>query len=430
MSREKFGSISQVLFTLANQLSTFAYQNVQQARLITDLKKAEKEQSKLQSQLIQAQKMESVGRLAGGVAHDFNNMLSIISGNAEMILEELDQDSSVTDYLQEILKATRRSIDLTRQLLAFARKQTIAPQLLNLNDIIEAMLKMLRRLIGEDILLKWHPAENLWTIKMDPSQIDQILANLCTNARDCIQGQSGGEVIIETDNIFISETYFSGREGVKPGEYVMIAVSDSGCGMSRETLENLFEPFFTTKDMGKGTGLGLATVYGIIQQNNGFVNVYSEPGMGSTFKIYLPRFIDLRAEPRPVSEVPADKGGTETILLVEDETGILQMTTLLLKRLGYTVIPTSSPLEAIRIAQSEPGRIDMLMTDVVMPDMSGRQLVHHLTRFIPDLKYLFSSGYTDNVIAHHGVLEEGIHFINKPYTKKQLAAKIRDVLER
>jgi signal transduction histidine kinase len=430
MSRDKFGSISQVLFTLANQLSTFAYQNVQQARLITDLKKAEKEQSKLQSRLIQAQKMESVGRLAGGVAHDFNNMLSIISGNAEMVLEELDQDSDVADHLQEILKATRRSIDLTRQLLAFARKQTIAPQLLNLNDTIEGMLKMLRRLIGEDIDLKWLPAEGLWTVKMDPTQIDQIMANLCANARDCIQGQSGGEIIIETDNVSITETNFSGREGVRPGEYVMIAVSDSGCGMTRETLQNLFEPFFTTKDLGKGTGLGLATVYGIVQQNQGFVNVYSEPNMGSTFKIYLPKYADLRAEPRPLEEAPAEKGGGETILLVEDETGILQMTTRLLERIGYTVLATSSPREAIRIAQTHPGRIDMLMTDVVMPEMSGRQLVQHLTEIMHDMKYLYSSGYTDNVIAHHGVLEEGIHFINKPYTRQQLATKIREVLDR
>jgi PAS domain S-box-containing protein len=426
MSREQFGKIAQVLFTLANQLSTLAYHNVQQARLISDLKKAEKEQKHLQLQLIQAQKMESVGRLAGGVAHDFNNMLSIISGNAEMVLQDADRDFPFFDNLQEISKAAERSTNLTRQLLAFARKQTIAPKVLDLNETLEGMLKMLRRLIGEDIDLAWLPKQDVWPVKVDPSQIDQMLTNLCINARDSIVGI--GKVTIETANVSFDEAYCREHDEFLPGDFVGIVVSDTGCGMDRQTLESLFEPFFTTKEVGKGTGLGLATVYGIVKQNNGFINVYSELGSGTTFKIYLPRYAQVTANASQKESERAVGTGHETILLVEDEKGILQMTTKILERLGYKVLSASSPVEALRAAESYAGKIDLLISDVVMPEMSGRDMAAKLLQVYPGLKCLFMSGYTANVIAHHGILEEGIRFINKPFSIKELAAKVRDIL--
>jgi PAS domain S-box-containing protein len=428
MSREQFGNVSQVLFTLANQLSTLAYQNVQQARLISDLKKAEKEQKYLQLQLIQAQKMESVGRLAGGVAHDFNNMLSIISGNAELILQDTDRDFPFFENLQEISKAAERSTNLTRQLLAFARKQTIAPKVLDLNETLEGMLKMLRRLIGEDIDLLWLPKQELWPVKVDPSQIDQMLTNLCINARDSIEGV--GKVTIETGNDRFDEAYCREHEEFIPGDFVRIAVSDNGCGMDKQTLGNLFEPFFTTKEVGKGTGLGLATVYGIVKQNHGFINVYSEPSCGTTFKIYLPRYAQATEKAPQKGSESADVTGNETILVVEDEKGILKMTTLVLERLGYTVLAASSPVEAIRTVEAHAGKIDMLISDVVMPEMSGRDMAAKLLQAYPGLRCLFMSGYTAEVIAHHGILDEGIHFINKPFRIKDLALKVREILSK
>ncbi len=428
MSREQFAKVAQALFTLANQLSTLAYQNVQQARLISDLKKAEKEQKHLQLQLIQAQKMESVGRLAGGVAHDFNNMLSIISGNAEMILQDVDRDFPFFENLQEISKAAERSTNLTRQLLAFARKQTIAPKVLDLNETLEGMLKMLRRLIGEDIDLAWLPKQDLWPVKVDPTQIDQMLTNLCINARDSIEGV--GKVTIETGNVRFDEAYCLEHDEFIPGDFVVIAVNDNGCGMDKPTLENLFEPFFTTKEVGKGTGLGLATVYGIVKQNNGFINVYSELRCGTTFKIYLPRYAEVTEKASQKGSERAAVTGNETILVVEDEKGILQMTTKLLERLGYKVLSASSPLEAIRTAESHTGKIDILISDVVMPEMSGRDMAAKLLQAYPGLKCLFMSGYTADVIAHHGVLDEGIQFINKPFSIKALAAKVRDILNK
>lgn len=427
MSREQFGHISRVLFTMANQLSTLAYQNVQQARLISDLKTSEKEQQELQSRLIQAQKLESVGRLAGGVAHDFNNMLSIILGNAEMIREDVNENEPFIEHIEEIIKASRRSIDLTRQLLAFARKQTIAPKKINLNETIDGMLKMLDRLIGEDITLTWRPEINLWPVKIDPTQIDQILANLCANARDGIKG--GGRITIETANVTVDELYCQAREGATAGDYVVLSVSDTGCGIDKETMEKLFEPFYTTKDLGKGTGLGLATVYGIVQQNDGRIEVYSEPGLGSSFKIYIPRFKETAGEREGKEAKKDDSRGHETILLVEDEQDLLKMTTLMLRHLGYTVIPASGPSQAIELCESHAGAIDMLMTDVVMPGMSGKELAETLLDSHSDLKVLFTSGYTDNVIAHHGVLDEGIQFINKPFSKQMLSEKIRSVLD-
>jgi len=394
---------------------------------ITEKKQRDAENESLQSQLHQAQKMEAVGRLAGGVAHDFNNMLGIIIGHTDMILEEMGPEHPFYADLLEIKKAAARSADLTRQLLAFARKQTVAPKVIDLNKTVEGMLKMLQRLIGEDIDMEWIPAENAWPVKIDPGQIDQILVNLCVNARDAIADV--GKVTIETGNIVFDEDYCKVHNGFVPGEYTMLAVSDNGCGMDSVTLSHAFEPFFTTKEPGKGTGLGLATVYGVVKQNDGFINVYSEPGQGTTFKIYLPRY---KAKAAPLSEKGSDISsgrGHETILLVEDEPAILRMATMMLGREGYTVLGAGTPGEAVRLATEHPGDIHLLITDVVMPEMNGRDLAKNILSLYPGLKCLFMSGYTANVIAHHGILDEGVQFIQKPFSKQALTAKVRELLD-
>jgi PAS domain S-box-containing protein len=381
----------------------------------------------LDSQLRQAQKMEAVGRLAGGVAHDFNNMLSIIIGHTDMILEQTDSSQPIHPDLQEIKKAGERSADLTRQLLAFARKQTVAPRVIDLNETLAGMTNMLQRLIGEDIDFAWFPGEDVWPVRIDPSQIDQILANLCVNARDAIADV--GKVTIETGNARFDEVYCDRHLGTVPGEYVMLAVSDNGCGMDAETRVNLFEPFFTTKESGKGTGLGLSTVFGVVKQNNGFISVYSEPGQGTTFKIYLPRHLTALER---VSEKGSEKpivGGHETVLLVEDEPSILKLATRMLEGEGYTVMAADTPDEAIRLAKEHGGDIHLLMTDVVMPEMNGRDLARKILSLYPDMKSLFMSGYTSNVIAHHGVLDDGVRFIPKPFSKRELTAKLREVLD-
>jgi PAS domain S-box-containing protein len=397
---------------------------------ITERKRAEEEKGRLEGQLLQAQKMESVGRLAGGVAHDFNNMLGVILGHTEMALEQVDPGQPLHDDLTEIRKAAERSADLTRQLLAFARKQTVAPKVLDLNETVEGMLNMLERLIGENVHLTWQPEADLWPVKVDPSQIDQILANLCVNARDAIADV--GKMTIETGNIVFDEAYCASHAGFVTGEHVLLAVSDDGSGMDKETQSHLFEPFFTTKGMGKGTGLGLATVYGIVKQNNGFINVYSEPGQGTTFKIYLPRHVGKAGQARTQGAAgPARPAlrGQETILLVEDEPAILKLTTMMLVRQGYTVLAASTPGEATGLAREHAGEIHLLMTDVVMPEMNGRELAKNLLSIYPHLKRLFMSGYTANVIAHRGVLDEGVYFIQKPFSRKDLAAKVREALD-
>jgi CheY-like chemotaxis protein len=372
--------------------------------------------------------MDAVGRLAGGVAHDFNNMLTIILGHAEQALQNIDPSDPLYDDLEEIQNAGKRSADLTRQLLAFARKQTILPKMLDLNNIVKGMLKMLRRLIGEDIAISWNPGNDLRQVKIDPSQIDQILTNLCINARDAISDV--GKVTIETANIVFDEAYCADHAGFAPGEYVMLAVSDNGCGMDKETLINIFEPFFTTKEMGKGTGMGLSMVYGIVKQNNGFINIYSDPGFGTAVKIFLPCYEGKtdHAELKGPSE--AVKGGLETIMLVEDELEILKLTKTTLERLGYTVLPANSPGEAIRLANEYAGQIDLLITDVVMPEMNGRDLAKNLLSLYPDIKRLFMSGYTAEVINHSGVLDERVYFIQKPFSVKELDAKVREAMEK
>ncbi|MCU0663466.1 MAG: PAS domain-containing protein [Myxococcota bacterium] len=395
-------------------------------RDMTEHKRAEEEKEKLHAQLVQAQKMESVGRLAGGVAHDFNNMLGVILGHVELAMANVLPGDPLRTDLEEIQKAAERSAELTQQLLAFARKQTITPKLLDLNATIEGMLKLLGRLIGEDIQLLWLPGRDLWPVRLDPSQADQILANLCVNARDAIAGV--GKITVETSTTTLDEAYCAQHAGFVPGDYVLLVVSDDGCGMDAETLSHLFEPFFTTKEVGEGTGLGLSSVYGAVKQNDGFICVDSEPGQGTTFRIHLPRDTAMAARATDERRPQSASHGSETILLVEDEPMILQLATKMLELLGYTVVAAQTPGEAILLAQEHPGGIDLLMTDVIMPEMNGGDLARNLLSIHPNLRRLFMSGYTANVIAHHGVLKEGVHFLEKPFSIKDLSEKVREAL--
>jgi len=428
MSRDQFEKIAQALFTLAGQLSSMAYQNIQQARFITERKRAEDERLKLETQLFHVQKIESVGRLAGGVAHDFNNMLGVILGYSEMALDQVPPEQPLHQHLLEIQKAANRSADLTRQLLAFARKQTVSPRVLDLNDTISGMLKMLHRLIGEDIDLFWSPGHEIWKVKVDPSQIDQILVNLTVNARDAMS--ETGSITIKTENVVMGPPHFPDQVGFVRGEHVLLSVSDTGEGMDQETLDHLFEPFFTTKEVGRGTGLGLATVYGIVKQNCGHICVDSRLGMGATFNIYLPRF-----EPDPM-QTSADEigrapaGGMETVLLVEDDEALLNLSRGILESLGYTVLATPSPKKGLQLAEDHPGEIHLLLTDVVMPELNGRELAERVHGLRPGLKCLYTSGYTADMIAHRGILSENLHFIHKPFKRNDLARKVRDVLEK
>jgi len=401
----------------ANENITGAIETLQD---ITDRKETE-------AQLRQAQKMESVGRLAGGVAHDYNNMLSVILGFTDMAMEELDPTGKVYAKLKEVLTAARRATDITRQLLTFARKQTISPIMLDLNKNVETTLKMLRRLIGEDIDLAWVPGDSLWHVKMDPSQVDQALANLCINARDAIEGV--GKVILETGNRTFDTAYCAGHPDIVPGEFVLLSVSDTGCGMSKDIQDKIFEPFFTTKEVDKGTGLGLATVYGIVRQNNGFINVYSEPGNGTIFKIYLPRYEGKAAKIQKEStkEIPPGRG--ETILVVEDDSLILELVRNILEKAGYTVLIAGTPKEAISMIDNYTGKIHLLLTDVIMPEMNGGELARQLQSLYPDLNCVFMSGHTADVIAHRGVLDEGVHFVQKPFSRIELEKTIRKALD-
>lgn len=395
---------------------------------LTARKRAEAEQQRLQEQMTQMQRLESVGRLAGGVAHDFNNILQAMLGYSSMLLDRLPEGDESHEYAHEIAEGVRRATALTRQLLAFARKQIIAPRVVNLNGVIENMLKMIRRLIGEDIQLAWLPGDELWPVLVDPGQMDQILANLCVNARDAIRGV--GQLTIETGNVSFDDAYCGEHPGSLPGEFVLLAVSDDGCGIDPETREKIFEPFFTTKDLGEGVGLGLATVYGIVKQNNGFINVYSEPGKGTTFRLYLPRHTG-EAETAPAPEsAPTAAGRGERILMVEDEPAILSLGKRMLEGLGYQVLTAGAPSRALEIAREENCNVQLLITDVVMPEMNGRDLSERLRAECPGIRTLFMSGYTSNVIAHRGVLEDGVHFMQKPFSLAELAAKVRQALER
>ncbi len=394
---------------------------------ITERKKAEEEREKLHAQLLHAQKMESVGRLAGGVAHDFNNILGIIISISELIVMDLTADDPLYARVQQIINSSERAANLVGQLLAFARKQTVSPRTVDINETISSMIKILHRIIGEDIELIWSPGYNLGKVRIDPTQIDQILANLVINSRDAIPGI--GSITLATENVVFENPSFSGYEEIPRGEYVMLVVSDTGSGISKEVMKNIFEPFFTTKEVGKGTGLGLATVYGIVSQNNGYINIYSEEGNGTVFRIYLPCVKSENPPPSSDKHAARPDGGTETILVAEDEEDYLLPCKMILEKLGYTVITAKTPHEAINLAENYAGNIHLLVTDVIMPEMSGKDLMERLHTIRPDMKCLYMSGYTADIIAHHGVLEEGVKFIEKPFSIKTIAKKVREVLD-
>ncbi len=394
---------------------------------ITERKTLEEENRKLLEQFAASQKMESVGRLAGGVAHDFNNMLNVILGHVGLGLLDIDAKHPLYDHLVEIRSAAERSAELTEQLLAFASRQVIEPRLLDLNETIEDMIKMLRRLIGEGIEFVWLPGASLGLVKMDPSQIDQILANLCVNASDAISGI--GKITLETRNIEFDEALCQEHPGYLPGKYVQLAVSDSGSGIDQETLKNIFEPFFTTKRAGKGTGLGLATIYGIVKQNKGLIQVSSEVGSGSRFEISLPRQAAGEKTKVIKETFETPPGQNEVILLIDDEAMLARTTRDILASLGYRVLTATNPREAIQAAQDYQGTIDLLISDVVMPEMNGKDLFNTLKIIRPELKVLYISGYTVNIIADHGVLKDGIIFLQKPFSRHQLAVKVRQVIE-
>jgi two-component system, cell cycle sensor histidine kinase and response regulator CckA len=384
------------------------------------------EKHNLEMQLLQTQKMESIGRLAGGVAHDFNNMLNVILGHADLALDKVDVSDPLFDNLKQIRKAADHSADITRQLLAFARKQAVSPTILDLNRTVEGMLKMLHRLIGEDISLVWKPAEALWNVRMDTSQVHQILANLFVNARDAIA--DGGSIVIETGMKTFKKEDYPEHPGMVPGEFVRFSVTDDGAGMDQHTLDNLFDPFFTTKEVGKGTGLGLSTVYGIVRQNNGFIKVSSRLEKGTTFDIFLPRHPEEIVQPAVTDNAPMPSGNGEVILVVEDEAAILEMLESMLHQLGYAVLAETSPRRALGMAREYTGRLDLLITDVIMPDMNGRELATQVTGIHPDIRLLFMSGYSTDVIARQGVRDTGGHFIQKPFTMQDIAGKVHDVL--
>ena len=393
---------------------------------INNRMQAEEERRKLQEQLAQSQKLEAIGKLAGGVAHDFNNILSVIIGKSEISLMKMAPSSPYYSSFVDIKKAAQHSANLTRQLLTFARQQTIAPQVVNINNTLQETLNMLRRIISENIELTQVTAPNLWPVKIDPDQMIQILTNLCVNARDAIQNI--GKIIIETENCTLDEERYTNIKGYIPGDYVCLAVSDDGCGIDAETQKQIFEPFFTTKSLHKGTGLGLATVYGIVEQNKGFINIYSEVDQGTTFKIYIPRYKGDDTYTQAVKHTAPPKG-KESILLVEDEPELLKVSAQMLKELGYTVLAVSHPEDAFRYAEQYGKNINLLLTDVIMPKMNGRDLATKIHEIHPHIRCLFTSGYTADIIAHQGVLDEGIDFLQKPFSLQNLAEKVRAVID-
>jgi PAS domain S-box-containing protein len=389
--------------------------------LVTDIT----DSKSVEEQLRQSQKMEAVGRLAGGVAHDFNNMLSVILSFTSLALDELPPDSSVRADLQEVLRAGERSRELTKQILAFSRKQLLAPQILDPNASLRALEPMLRRLIGEDVQLKLTLDPQLGRVRADPNQLEQVLMNLAVNARDAMP--RGGMLTIETMNVELDQQYTKTHLETTPGPHVMIAVTDTGVGMDHATQARVFEPFFTTKGPGEGTGLGLSTVFGIVKQSGGSIWLYSEPGRGTTFKIYFPRS-DEREVTTSARPVPARSLGNETILLVEDEAMLRNLVASILRRAGYQVLVAARPSEALSLAQSHAGHIDLLFTDVVMPEFTGKQLAEKILAMRPTIRVLYMSGYTENTIVHHGVLDEGIVFLPKPLTPDAVLDKVRTAL--
>jgi len=390
-------------------------------------KRAEEALRSSEERLRQAQKMEAVGRLAGGVAHDFNNLLTVITSYSALLLEDLGSDDPKRDDVDQIRKAAEGAAALTRQLLAFSRQQVLQPKALDLKATVAGTDKLLKRLIGEDIRLTTVLAPDLGVVKADPGQIEQIIINLAVNARDAMP--TGGRLTIEAANVDMDEAYVRGHAPASPGRYVMLALSDTGIGMDEATQARIFEPFFTTKEPGKGTGLGLATVYGIVKQSGGFIWVYSEPGRGTSFKVYLPR-VDEPAEPAAAATATAEPArGTETVLVVEDAASVRMVTRQVLERYGYVVLEAPNGETALHLAAKHHGPIQLLLTDVVMPGLSGRQLAEQLAQLRPDMKVLYASGYADHAIVHHGILESGIAYIQKPFTPESLARRVRQVLD-
>jgi two-component system, cell cycle sensor histidine kinase and response regulator CckA len=382
---------------------------------------------KIEAQLRHAQKMEAIGRLAGSVAHDFNNLLSVILGYSSMLLSDLKPVDPIRADIDLIRAAGEKAAALTRQLLAFSRQQVLAPQVLDLNELVQESERMLRRLLGEDIELVMLYDKNLSRVRVDPGQIDQVVMNLALNARDAMPG--GGKLTIETKDVFLDAAYAADHLEVSAGPYVMLAVSDTGIGMDKETQTRIFEPFFTTKEVGKGTGLGLSTVFGIVRQSGGSIWVYSEPGGGTTFKVYLPRAVQGDARPMPVFVEPTTLRGTETILLVEDQDEVRRVAQEILTRHGYHVIAAQNAGEALLSCERHPRTIHLMLTDVVMPQMSGRELAVRLETIRPEMKVLYMSGYTDNAIVHHGILDSGIAYVQKPLVPDMLARRVREVLD-
>jgi len=387
------------------------------------------EKEKLRAQLQQAQKMEVIGTLAAGIAHDFNNRLTTIIGYAQIALLDVIKDESLRIKIEEIKKAGERAASLTRQLLAFSRKHVIKPEVLDLNEVISETEKMLKRMIGEDVEFQTVLESELWKVHIDSGQIDQMIINMAVNSRDAMP--QGGKLIVETANVDLDENYF--RElslDETPGSYVMLAISDTGSGMNKETREHIFEPFFTTKELGKGTGLGLSTVFGIAKQNNGFIWVYSIPGQGTTFKIYLPK-VKEDTEPEEKKRTPVDDlNGSETVFIVEDDDKLRNLTRKILERYGYSVLEAENGKDALRFSEEYEGQIDLMLTDVVMPKMSGKELAERLKSSRPEIKVIYMSGYTGNAIVHHGVLPPWLNFLEKPFTPEGLARKVREVLDR
>ena len=388
------------------------------------------ERRALEQQLRQAQKMEAVGRLAGGIAHDFNNLLMVISGYSEFLLERIGNDPTMRGHAQEIANAAGRATSLTRQLLAFSRKQMLAPKIVDLNSVVTENVKMLTRLIGEDIDLVMVPGPDIGAVKADPGQIEQVIMNLAVNARDAMP--QGGKLTIETANVTLDANYARFHAPVKPGDYVMLAISDTGMGMDADTQAHIFEPFYTTKGL-KGTGLGLSTVYGIVKQSEGYIWLYSEAGKGTSFKIYLPRFSAtgeaLATQPALAAEADQPSPGHETILLVEDEENLRRLARQSLENQGYSVIDAPDGATAIQISQAHQGPIHLLLTDVIMPGMNGRELANKVSPTRPEMRVLYMSGYTENHIGHNGTLDEGITLLQKPFTLPALKAKVREMLD-
>jgi len=388
----------------------------------------QKKHRQMEEQFHQAQKMEVVGRLAGGIAHDFNNLLTVIHISSQHLERGLDPEDPLWSHVQRVQDAGQRAANLTRHLLAFSRQEIVEPQVLNLNQVLGELDKMLRRIIGEDVDLTLLPAGELWPAKIDPTQVEQIVINLAINARDAMP--DGGKLTIETANVVLDEAYAARHVEAEPGEYILLTVSDNGVGMSDKVKPRIFEPFFTTKEEGKGTGLGLATVFGIVKQNRGHIRVYSEPGEGTTFKIFLPHVSETSPVPSTQSTGDAAPSrGSETLLLVEDEPPVRELTRDILIAQGYRVLTAMDGEGALQVAKGYEGPIHLLLADVVMPRLSGRALADQLRSSRPEMRVLFISGYTDDAIVHHGVLAEGTNFLSKPFGLEALARKVRSVLD-